>query len=35
MRPGDSIMHDGEHDGLTIRRVLPNSIEDFTANEKT
>lgn len=26
MRPGDSIMHDGERDGLTIRYVLPNSI---------
>jgi hypothetical protein len=26
MRPGDSIMHDGERDGLTIRYILPNSI---------
>jgi hypothetical protein len=26
MRPGDSIMHDGERDGLTIRYALPNSI---------
>jgi hypothetical protein len=26
MRPGDSIMTDGERDGLTVRYALPSSI---------
>lgn len=35
MRPGDSIMHNGERDGLTIRYILPNSIQDLTIGRIT
>ena len=35
MRPRDSILHDGERDGLTIQYVLPNSIYDFTIGRST